>query len=299
MVLQTEILERPSWLKIRLSSNVSAKSIHTMMRSKSLHTVCEEAQCPNLHECWALRRTATFMILGDLCTRACRFCAVKTGKPIGLDTDEPRRVAEAVQEMGLRHVVITAVARDDLVDGGAQIFVETVRAIRLGRPETTIEVLPSDMGGHYNNLKILMSSGPDILNHNIETVRRLSPKVRSKADYDRSLKFLRRGKEIRPEVVTKSSMMLGLGETWDEISEAMDDLRDNHVDVLTLGQYLTPHQGDKFYLKIEKYWHPDEFRELKAIALKKGFTHCESGPFVRSSYHADEQVPQKRIDVRK
>ena len=175
----------------------------------------------------------------------------------------------------------------------------SVRAIRLGRPETTIEVLPSDMGGHYNNLKILMSSGPDILNHNIETVRRLSPKVRSKADYDRSLKFLRRGKEIRPEVVTKSSMMLGLGETWDEISEAMDDLRDNHVDVLTLGQYLTPHQGDKFYLKIEKYWHPDEFRELKAIALKKGFTHCESGPFVRSSYHADEQVPQKSLDVRK
>lgn len=258
-----------------------------MIRAKKLHTVCEEARCPNIHECWAVRKTATFMILGDICTRGCRFCAVTTGMPTELDLQEPARIAESVKQMGLNHVVITAVARDDLKDGGASIFAETIRTTRKLNPLTTIEVLPSDMGGVFENLKTLMDARPDILNHNIETVRRLSDRVRSKAKYDRSLEFLRRAKELNPEIPTKSSIMVGLGETKEEILEAMDDLRANDVDILTIGQYLQP---TKKHLPVEKYWHPDEFAELKEIALSKGFSHCESGPLVRSSYHADEQV---------
>ncbi len=258
-----------------------------MMREKKLHTVCEEAKCPNIHECWAVRRTATFMILGDTCTRACRFCAVKTGLPTELDWAEPERVADSVVQMNLKHVVITAVARDDLKDGGAAVFAETVRAIRRKSPFTSIEVLPSDMGGVYENLKTLMDAKPDILNHNIETVRRLSDRVRARAKYERSLEFLRRAKEMQPEIPTKSSLMIGLGETKEEIIETMDDLRANHVDIMTIGQYLQP---SKKHLKVEKYYTPQEFAELKEIALSKGFSHCEAGPLVRSSYHADEQV---------
>lgn len=258
-----------------------------MMREKKLHTVCEEARCPNIHECWAERRTATFMILGDTCTRACRFCAVKTGLPTELDLAEPERVADSVQLMNLKHVVVTAVARDDLKDGGAAVFAETVRAIRRKNPFTSIEVLPSDMGGKEENLALLMEAKPDILNHNIETVRRLTPRVRARAKYDRSLEFLRRAKEMQPTIPTKSSLMVGLGESKEEIIEVMDDLRANHVDIMTIGQYLQP---SKSHLKVEKYYRPEEFSELREIALAKGFSHCEAGPLVRSSYHADEQV---------
>lgn len=282
-----EYLRKPEWLKIKLNTNENYTGLKKMMRSGSLHTVCEEAKCPNIHECWAVRRTATFMILGDTCTRACRFCAVKTGLPTELDWQEPERVADSVSQMNLKHVVVTAVARDDLKDGGAAVFAETVRAIRRKSPFTSIEVLPSDMGGIYENLETLMDAKPDILNHNIETVRRLTPRVRARAKYDRSLEFLRRSKEMHPEIPTKSSLMIGLGETKEEIIEVMDDLRANNVDIMTIGQYLQPTKG---HLKVVKYYHPDEFQELKEIALSKGFSHCEAGPLVRSSYHADEQV---------
>ncbi|MFB5166206.1 lipoyl synthase [Parageobacillus toebii] len=287
MATNEEHLRKPEWLKIKLNTNENYTGLKKLMRENRLHTVCEEAKCPNIHECWAVRRTATFMILGNVCTRACRFCAVKTGLPTELDWQEPERVAESVRLMNLKHVVVTAVARDDLKDGGAAVFAETVRAIRRKNPFTTIEVLPSDMGGVYENLKTLMDARPDILNHNIETVRRLTPRVRARATYERSLEFLRRAKELQPAIPTKSSIMVGLGETKEEIIEAMDDLRANHVDILTIGQYLQP---TKKHLKVVKYYHPDEFRELKEIALSKGFTHCEAGPLVRSSYHADEQV---------
>lgn len=284
-----EYIRKPEWLKIKLNTNKNYVDLKKMMRDKNLHTVCEEARCPNIHECWASRRTATFMILGDVCTRACRFCAVKTGLPSELDWQEPERVADSVYQMNLKHVVVTAVARDDLKDGGAAVFAETVRAIRRKNPLTSIEVLPSDMGGVYENLEELMNANPDILNHNIETVKRLSPRVRARAIYERSLEFLRRAKEMKPNIPTKSSIMIGLGETKEEIIEAMDDLRANHVDIVTIGQYLQP---SKSHLKVQKYYHPDEFQELKEIALQKGFSHCEAGPLVRSSYHADEQVSE-------
>ncbi|MEH7097083.1 lipoyl synthase [Neobacillus vireti] len=287
MSKKEEILRKPEWLKIKLNTNESYTGLKKMMREKNLHTVCEEARCPNIHECWAVRRTATFMILGDTCTRACRFCAVKTGLPTELDLQEPERVADSVQLMNLKHVVVTAVARDDLKDGGAAVFAETVRAIRRKNPFTSIEVLPSDMGGKEENLKVLMDAKPDILNHNIETVKRLTPRVRARAKYDRSLEFLRRAKEMQPSIPTKSSLMIGLGETKEEILEVMDDLRANHVDIMTIGQYLQP---TKSHLKVEKYYTPDEFKELQDIAFSKGFSHCEAGPLVRSSYHADEQV---------
>lgn len=253
MTKQTEYKRKPEWLKIKLNTNENYTGLKKMMRSKNLHTVCEEAKCPNIHECWAVRKTATFMILGAVCTRACRFCAVKTGLPTELDLQEPERVADSVVQMGLKHVVITAVARDDLKDGGAAVFAETVRAVRRENPFTSIEVLPSDMGGVEENLKMLMDAKPDILNHNIETVRRLSNRVRARAKYDRSLEFLRRAKEMQPDIPTKSSIMLGLGETREDLIEAMDDLRANNVDILTLGQYLQP---SKKHLPVIKYYPP-------------------------------------------
>lgn len=282
-----EHIRKPDWLKIKLNTNDDYKGLKKLMREKNLHTVCEEARCPNIHECWGERRTATFMILGAVCTRACRFCAVKTGLPNELDTAEPERVADSVEIMNLKHVVVTAVARDDLKDGGAEVFAETVRAIRRKNPFTSIEVLPSDMGGIEENLRILMDAKPDILNHNIETVKRLTPRVRARAKYDRSLEFLRRAKEMQPEIPTKSSLMLGLGETEEEIIEVMDDLRANNVDIMTIGQYLQP---SKKHLPVKKYYSPLEFGKLRKIAMSKGFSHCEAGPLVRSSYHADEQV---------
>ena len=282
-----EYKRKPEWLKIKLRTNDNYLGLKKMMREKNLHTVCEEAKCPNIHECWAVRRTATFMILGSVCTRACRFCAVQTGLPTELDWGEPERVADSVYQMNLKHAVVTAVARDDLKDGGAGVFAETVRAIRRKNPFTTIEVLPSDMGGVYDNLKTLMDAKPDILNHNIETVRRLSDRVRARAKYERSLEFLQRAKDMQPEIPTKSSLMVGLGETKEEILETMDDLRAHNVDIMTIGQYLQP---SKAHLPVDKYYSPQEFAELKEIAMTKGFSHCEAGPLVRSSYHADEQV---------
>lgn len=287
MSKKEEHIRKPEWLKIKLNTNDHYIGLKKMMREKNLHTVCEEARCPNIHECWAERRTATFMILGDTCTRGCRFCAVKTGLPTELDWEEPERVADSVQLMNLKHVVVTAVARDDLKDGGAAVFAETIRAIRRKNPSTTIEVLPSDMGGKEENIKILMEANPDILNHNIETTRRLTPRVRSRAQYDRSLEVLRRARQLQPNTPTKSSLMVGLGETLEEIYETMDDLRANDVDILTIGQYLQP---TRKHLKVEKYYSPEEFEELRQVALAKGFSHCQAGPLVRSSYHADEQV---------
>ncbi len=287
MTKKEEHIRKPDWLKIKLNTNDNYMGLKKMMREKNLHTVCEEARCPNIHECWGTRRTATFMILGDVCTRACRFCAVKTGLPNELDLAEPERVADSVQLMNLKHVVVTAVARDDLKDGGSQVFAETVRAIRRKSPFTSIEVLPSDMGGVFENIKTLMDAKPDIMNYNVETVRRLTPRVRARATYDRTLEFLRRAKELNPDIPTKSSIMVGLGETKEEILETMEDLRANHVDIVTLGQYLQP---SKKHLKVQKYYHPDEFAELREAAMEKGFSHCEAGPLVRSSYHADEQV---------
>ncbi|MBM0066234.1 lipoyl synthase [Alkalicoccobacillus gibsonii] len=293
MAKKEEHVRKPEWLKIKLNTNESYTNLKKMMREKKLHTVCEEARCPNIHECWAVRKTATFMILGDICTRACRFCAVKTGLPTELDLQEPERVADSVSDMGLKHVVITAVARDDLKDGGAEVFAETVRAIRRKNPFCTIEVLPSDMLGNENSLKTLMDARPNIMNHNIETVRRLSPRVRARATYDRTLEFLRRAKEMHDDIPTKSSLMIGLGETKEEIIETMDDLRANNVNIMTIGQYLQP---TKKHLKVQKYYHPDEFAELREIAMSKGFSHCEAGPLVRSSYHADEQVNQAQVN---
>ncbi|MDS9472771.1 lipoyl synthase [Sporosarcina pasteurii] len=284
---KTEHLRKPDWLKIKLNTNENYRDLKKLMREQNLNTVCEEARCPNIHECWGERRTATFMILGAICTRACRFCAVNTGLPNELDLAEPERVADSVQLMNLKHVVVTAVARDDQKDGGAGVFAETIRAIRRKNPFTTIEVLPSDMGGVYENLKTLMDAKPDILNHNIETVRRLTKRVRARATYDRSLELLKRAKEMYPEIPTKSSLMLGLGETHEEIVGTMDDLRANNVDIMTIGQYLQP---TKKHLPVQKYYSPQEFGELRKIAMSKGFSHCEAGPLVRSSYHADEQV---------
>ncbi|WP_411740152.1 lipoyl synthase [Peribacillus sp. S4] len=287
-------LRKPEWLKIKLNTNEQYTGLKKMMREKKLHTVCEEARCPNIHECWAVRKTATFMILGSICTRACRFCAVQTGLPSELDWEEPERVAESVKQMNLKHVVITAVARDDLKDGGAEVFAETVKAVRRQNPFCSIEVLPSDLNGEYDNLKTLMDTRPDILNHNIETVKRLSQKVRARATYERSLEFLQRAKQMNSTIPTKSSIMIGLGETKEEIMETMDDLRANDVDIMTIGQYLQP---TKRHLKVEKYWSPEEFEELKNIAMSKGFSHCEAGPLVRSSYHADEQVRATKVNA--
>ncbi|WP_121615865.1 lipoyl synthase [Virgibacillus halodenitrificans] len=289
MTKQQEYIRKPEWLKTKINTNKSYTGLKKLMRDKKLNTVCEEARCPNIHECWSERKTATFMILGDTCTRGCRFCAVKTGLPNELDWGEPERVAESVEIMGLKHVVVTAVARDDLNDGGAAVFAETVRAIRKLNPGCTVEILPSDMKGDYESLTTLMNSKPDIFNHNIETVRRLTKRVRARAMYDRSLQLLQRVKLIAPTTPTKSSIMVGLGETKEEIIQAMDDLLAHGVDIMTIGQYLQP---TKKHLLVERYYHPDEFQELKEIALEKGFRHCESGPMVRSSYHADEQVSQ-------
>lgn len=277
---------RPEWLKIKAKTGENYKSLEHIMRSQTLHTVCEEAKCPNIYECWD-QRTATFMILGDICTRACRFCAVNTGRPTGLDLKEPKRVADAVVAMELEHVVVTSVARDDLADGGASIFAATIREIRRRQPECGVEVLIPDLGGNWNALKVVMDASPDILNHNVETVRRLSDKVRSLAKYERTLELLRRAKQLRPDIRTKSSIMVGLGESVEELYETMDDLRDVSVDILTIGQYLQPSEK---HLLVERFYTPKEFLRLRGEGLQRGFAHVESGPMVRSSYHARDQV---------
>ncbi|GIO05431.1 lipoyl synthase [Brevibacillus reuszeri] len=289
---------KPEWLKINLVSGAelaSFKELKQTMRSKTLHTVCEEAKCPNIHECWA-SGTATFMILGDICTRACRFCAVKTGLPTELDVAEPERVAEAAEQMRLKHVVVTSVARDDLADGGAQIFAETIKAIRRRLPFASVEVLIPDFMGNWDALKVVMDARPDVLNHNIEAVRRLSDRVRARAKYDRTLELLKKAKEFQPQIPTKSSLMIGVGETIEEIIETMDDLRSVDVNIMTIGQYLQP---TKKHLKVENFYHPDEFARLKEEGMKRGFSHVEAGPLVRSSYHAHEQASAAKETIAK
>ena len=273
---------KPEWLRKPLVHGDSP--VRRVVKGLRLHTVCEEARCPNRHECWGAGRTATFMILGGTCTRRCGFCSVATGRPCAADPAEPERVAEAVAAMELSFAVVTMVTRDDLGDGGAGALAETVRTIRSRVPGCRVEVLPSDLGGVRANLEALMAATPDVLGHNLETVRRLTPRVRSGASYDRSLEFLRRAREIAPRGVTKSAMMVGLGETLDDLKGAMDDLRAADVDVLAIGQYLQP---TRMNLPVQRYWTPDEFAVLREEALRRGFAHCEAGPWVRSSYKAD------------
>jgi lipoic acid synthetase len=284
----------PDWIKARIPSGETYQEVRRLLHGLSLHTVCEEAHCPNVGECWD-QRTATIMILGDTCTRACGFCAVKTGKPLIHDLDEPRRVAEAIRGLGLEHVVITSVARDDLDDGGAGIFAETIRRLRDACPGMGVEVLIPDFNGEEAPLRTVMAARPDILNHNVETVARLQKPVRKRARYDRSLGVLERAKEYAseagpgaPAVHTKSSIMVGLGETRPELHRAFVDLRAVDCDILTIGQYLRPSPE---HLPVERYYHPDEFAEMREEALALGFKHVESGPLVRSSYHARDQVP--------
>jgi lipoic acid synthetase len=275
----------PEWLRLKLPTENTFARTRNLLDDLRLHTVCESAKCPNHWECWS-KGTATFMIAGDRCTRACGFCAVSTAKPFALETDEPQRVAEATRRMKLKHVVITAVARDDLADGGAEHFRQTIEAVRTANPGIVIEVLVPDFLEKDSSLENVLSAEPEIFNHNLETVRRLTPSVRSRATYDRSLSVLRKVKEKRGErIFTKSGLMLGLGETKEELFTAMDDLRRAHCDILTLGQYLQPTLK---HLPVVEFIHPDAFAEYKIVAEKMGFAHVASGPMVRSSYHADE-----------
>ncbi len=277
---------KPEWLKIRLNTTDNYHFLKKLMRAETLHTVCEEARCPNLQECWGTLRTASFMILGDTCTRRCRFCAVNTGLPGEVDTLEPLRLAGAVEHMKLKHVHVTMVNRDDLPDGGASIMAATVRALRWRAPDCSVEVLTSDFMGSEDAIRAVVESGPDIISHNVETVRRLTPRVRSRSSYERSLEFLRVSRRLAPDMVTKSSIMLGLGETSEEVEETLTDLRSCGVDVVNIGQYLQPTRN---HIPVRRYWTPTEFQRLKGIAMEKGFLYCEAGPFVRSSYHADVQ----------
>ncbi len=284
--LHKEIPKRPDWLKVRLPAGPRYIELKNMMRSMELHTVCEEARCPNIGECWG-HGTATFMILGDVCTRACRYCAVTSGRPTTLDLGEPKRVAEAVQKMGLKHTVVTSVDRDDVPDGGASIFAATIRKIHELNPDCAVEVLTPDFQGSQESLQTVMDARPEIFNHNIETVKRVFPRVRpGRSKYAVSIDVLRRAKELYPEGLTKSGLMVGLGESYDEIVDTMRDLRSANVDILTIGQYLRPTPK---HVAIDRYYHPDEFARLREEGFALGFSHVESGPLVRSSYHAHEQ----------
>ena len=283
----------PSWIRIRVTEGDNFKDLKQLVQGRNLHTVCEEARCPNIFDCWN-RRTATFMILGDVCTRACRFCAVTSGRPTELDLGEPLRVADSVAELGLKHAVITSVDRDDLRDGGAGIFARTIRAIKRKSPGTTVEVLTPDFQGDFDAVRTVVEAGPDIFNHNTETVPRLYPRIRPKAVYANSLALLRHVKALAPEMVTKSGLMVGLGETEDELVEVFRNMRAHDIDVLTVGQYLRP---SRQHAEVARYYRPEEFARLKELALEMGFGHVESGALVRSSYHADEQVPAPRKNL--
>jgi len=278
------IPRRPEWLKVKIPSGAGYIETKQLVDQHRLHTVCEEARCPNIAECWS-RRSATFMILGDVCTRSCGFCAVKTGRPLYLDWDEPRRVAEAVAQLNLRHCVITSVNRDELADGGSPIFAMTIREIRKRLPHCTIEVLIPDFKGNEQALLTVLGAKPEILNHNVETIPRLYRRVRPQANYRQSLEVLARAK--RHGAVTKSGFMMGLGETIDEAKILLRDLHESNVDIATIGQYLQP---TREHLPVERFVPPQEFAELKAFGMSLGFRHVESGPLVRSSYHADEQA---------
>ena len=282
--------QKPPWIKVRLPSNPVFFSTKALISDLRLHTVCESAQCPNRWECWS-QGTATVMIAGERCTRACGFCAVSTAKPLPLEEDEPARVAEAVRRMGLKHVVITAVARDDLKDGGANHFARTIQAVREMDPSIIIEVLVPDFHAQDWCIELVTNAAPEIFNHNMETVERLTPLVRSRAKYRRSLQVLGRAKEISPSIVTKSGVMLGLGETEPELFQTMDDLREVGCQVLTLGQYLRPTPN---HLPVVEFVSPERFDAYGEIARAKGFEHVASGPLVRSSYHAADFHPVVR-----
>jgi lipoic acid synthetase len=274
---------KPAWLRAKIPGGAVYQETTKIVHEHKLHTVCESAQCPNLGECWS-RKTATIMILGNICTRSCGFCAVQTGRPTELDRDEPRRVAEAIRLMGLRHAVITSVARDELTDGGAAIWAETIRAVREENPQTAIEVLIPDFKGRWQDLETVLAAKPDILNHNVETVPRLHKLVRPQAKYERSLEMLRRAKAAG--FVTKSGLMLGIGEHDDEIASTLRDMAAEKIDILTLGQYLRPSAQ---HLPLYRWVTPEEFSKWKQLSLDLGFRVVESGPLERSSYHADEQ----------
>jgi lipoyl synthase len=277
---------RPSWLRVRPTDSPKYRELVGLFRGKHLHTVCEEAMCPNIGECWG-RGTATFLLMGDTCTRSCGFCKISTGRPDALDPDEPRRVGESVRAMGLHHAVLTSVNRDEQPDGGAWVFAESIRWIRLLHPGCTVEVLIPDFKGDWDALQAVMDAKPEILNHNTETVPRLYRTVRPQAKYERSLALLAHAKELDPLALTKTGIMLGLGETWDEVLQVLDDMRAYDVDIVTIGQYLQP---SRFHLPIERYYTPEEFDRLKAEGEVRGFRWVESGPLVRSSYHADGQA---------
>ena len=275
---------RPEWLKVSLPHGESYRHLKELVERQKLHTVCESARCPNIGECWGAG-TATFMILGDVCTRSCGFCAVHTGRPLELDLDEPRRLAGAIKTLNLRHAVITSVNRDELPDGGASVFAACIRAVRHELPACRVEVLIPDFRGVWEALQVVLDARPDILNHNTETVPRLYATARPQARYERSLELLRRAKE--QSAFTKTGIMVGLGETDDEVHAVMRDLRAVDCDALTIGQYLQP---TKQHLPVHRFIHPDRFREYRQRALAMGFRYCESGPLVRSSYHAERQV---------
>ena len=281
---------KPEWLRAKAPVGENFHNLKKLARGLGLHTVCESAQCPNIGECWN-HRTATFMLLGDICTRRCGFCAVPKGKPGPIEWDEPRRVAEAVATLGLKHTVVTSVNRDDDNLGGARIFAETIRQIRELVPDCRVEVLIPDFQGLDEALKIVLDAHPDVLNHNTETVPRLYRSVRSGARYERTLRLLENAKAFAPATVAKSGVMVGLGETVDELVEVFRDLGSRGVDILTVGQYLRPSRD---HLPISRFYTPDEFRYLKEEALRCGFRHVESGPLVRSSYHAHEQAEATR-----
>jgi len=277
----------PPWFKVTMRQGPDYQDIRRTMDTLGLHTICEEARCPNVWECWN-NRTATFLILGDICTRRCHYCAVTTGRPLELDREEPIRVAQAVQALGLRHAVITSVNRDELEDGGAAIFAETIRQIRRLVPTCAVEVLIPDFEGNEAALATVVHEKPDILNHNIETVRRLFPSIRPQGKYDRSITLLERAKKMRAR--TKSGLIVGMGETVDEVREVMRNLRAVGCDIMTIGQYLQP---AKQHLPVARFYHPDEFAAFKEEGLALGFSYVESGPLARSSYHAERQVSSR------
>jgi len=277
---------RPDWLKVRLPNSEGYFRLKGLVQKQRLHTVCEDARCPNIGECWGAG-VATFMILGDVCTRACKFCAVKTGLPPEYDLDEPARVARAIQTLDLRHAVITSVDRDDLEDGGAFIYAETIRRTREACPQIRLEVLIPDFKGSKDALRTVIDAGPDILAHNVETVPRLYPLARAGSRYRRSLDLLRQAASFGIPMITKSSLMLGLGERRDEVQEVLHDLRACDVDIVTLGQYLQPTRA---HLPVDRFYSPEQFSAFRDYALSIGFRHAESGPLVRSSYHAEDQA---------
>lgn len=280
----TERVRKPDWLRVKLPTGENFRKVAGIVSEHKLHTICQSGNCPNMGECWGAG-TATFMILGNVCTRSCGFCNVATGRPDAVDPFEPARVARSVELMGVKHCVITSVDRDDLKDGGSDIWARTIRAIRRRTPATTMETLIPDFQGKWENLAVVTDAAPDILSHNLETVRRLTKEVRIQAKYDRSLEVLMRAK--RAGLRTKSGIMLGLGETDQEVEESMDDLRSVGVDILTLGQYLQP---TKKHLPVAEFIHPDRFARFKEVGMAKGFRFLESGPLVRSSYHAEKHL---------